>query len=269
MDHVNSEIMKSLFKQIAARILSRRTLSVWVLFSAAATVMAPFHSSEVFTWPLLALYWSVVVALAMVFSFTLSEVIALALPNRLDWRFELLRMLGMCFLFSPVLYGWTLWLTRLPEVIPSPLTMALFVALIGVIVHALRRIFRAEALAFLTGDAGAVRLTTEAETDPAPRLMRRLPEGAKGPILRLSASDHFVEVHLPDETHTLRMRFTDAIDEMDGVPGDCAHRSHWVTFAAVTGTKRDNGRIFLTISNGDEVPVSRTYRDRMEAAGFL
>ncbi|MGH1356366.1 MAG: LytTR family DNA-binding domain-containing protein [Thalassovita sp.] len=269
MTHVTFAIIKSLCKMSAARLRTRRTLSIWLLFSSAATIMAPFHSSEIFTWPWLGIYWSVVVGLAMVFSAVISEVIALRFSDRLDWRFELMRMAGMCLLFTPALYGWTLWLTRMPGVIPNVWVMAIFVALTGIIVHALRRILRAEAAAFLNDDDGAGTLQPSAELDPTPRLMRRLPDGAEGPILRLSARDHFVDVHLPAETHTLRMRFTDAIDEMDGVPGDCAHRSHWVTFEAVTGVKRDGGRIYLIINNGDEVPVSRTYRSRMEDAGFL
>jgi hypothetical protein len=240
-----------------------------LLFASAATIMAPFHSSQIFVWPWLAVYWSVVIGLAILFSVVLSEILALWCTNRLAWQFELTRMLGMCLLFTPVLYGWTIYLARIPEVIPSFWIMVVLVALTGIIVHALRRIFQAETLAFLVREDGSVALGAAADVIPEPRLMRRLPDGSEGPILRLSANGHFVEVHLPKETHTLRMRFTDAIDEMDGVPGDCCHRSHWVTFAAVTGVERDNGRVFLTISNGELVPVSRTYRARMEAAGFL
>lgn len=263
--------INSLRKRLMVRSSGRMLLMAWVLISFAATVMAPFHSAQVLSLPKLAIYWFVVVGMAMVFSILIARGVARFYPDRMDWRFALMRMVGMCLLFTPALYGWTLWLTGMPEVVPGFVVMLAFVALISIVVHALRRIVRAEAATFLAEDGGALVLSSAPETppNPDPRLMRRLPEDARGPILRLSASDHFVEVHLTDTTHTLRMRFTDAIEEMDGVPGDCAHRSHWVTFDAISGVKRDGGRIFLIISNGDEVPVSRTYKSRMEDAGIL
>ena len=247
---------------------------MWAVFSCAATVMAPFNSYESFSLPLLAVYWPGVVGLALLFSAILSEVVALFVPQRMGWRFELVRVLAMSLVFTPVLFGWTQLLAPMPQMLPSVWQIGVFVALTSVTIHALRRIVGAEAGAFAADETGTVAADVEPAPQmppeaPIPRLMHRLPKGAAGPILRLSAHDHFVEVHLPDESHTLRMRFVDAIAEMDGVSGDCAHRSHWVTFAAVTGIKRDKGRIFLTISNGDEVPVSRTYRPRIEAAGLL
>lgn len=259
---------------------TRRNLLVWLLVSGAATLMAPFDSDGNFPQPLLALYWAGVVGMALLFSAVVSECVARIEPDRLSWRFGLLRVLGMCLVFTPVLMLWTVLLAPMPQMLPSVWRMAVFVAMTGVTIHALRRILGGDVDRFIADDAGGVALASAPEqvTDqtpekppeqPQPRLMRRLPDGAVGPILRLSASDHMVEVHLPDASHNLRMRFVDAIAEMDGVPGDCAHRSHWVTFAAVTGVKRDKGRILLMISNGDEVPVSRTYRPRIEAAGLL
>jgi hypothetical protein len=252
---------------------TRRNLLVWLLVSGAATLMAPFDSDGNFPLPLLALYWAGVVGMALLFSAVVSEGVARVAPDRLSWRFGLLRVLGMSLVFTPVLVLWTVLLAPMPQMLPSVWRMAVFVAMTGVTIHALRRILGGDVDRFIADDAGSVALASQATDQtpkqPQPRLMRRLPDDAVGPILRLSASDHMVEVHLPDASHSLRMRFVDAIAEMDGVPGDCAHRSHWVTFAAVTGVKRDKGRILLLISNGDEVPVSRTYRPRIEAAGLL
>ncbi|MBE0452617.1 MAG: LytTR family transcriptional regulator [Roseovarius sp.] len=103
-----------------------------------------------------------------------------------------------------------------------------------------------------------------------PRLARRLPEALQGAdILRLSGNGHTVEVVTDQGAHTLRLRLSDAIDEMEPVAGMCTHRSHWVTLAAMTGRECREGKVFLRLSNGERVPVSRTYAPQLEAAGVI
>ena len=99
--------------------------------------------------------------------------------------------------------------------------------------------------------------------------MRRLPETAHGPIHRLEARNHFVRVVTASGVYDIRLRFADAVDEMDGVAGVCAHRSHWVRLAAVVAVDRDGARLRLRIADGTWIPVSRGYRDRVEAAGLI
>ena len=70
-------------------------------------------------------------------------------------------------------------------------------------------------------------------------------------------------------TEKLRLRLSDAIDEMEPVEGLCTHRSHWVTRAAIAGHVRESGKLFVTLENGDRVPVSRTYRPQLEAEGLV
>ncbi|WP_073251471.1 LytTR family DNA-binding domain-containing protein [Shimia gijangensis] len=67
----------------------------------------------------------------------------------------------------------------------------------------------------------------------SPRLMRRIPDAADKFVLHLSVQDHLVEVTTQEETHLIRMRFRDALDELDGVEGYRVHRSHWVASSAV------------------------------------
>jgi hypothetical protein len=99
---------------------------------------------------------------------------------------------------------------------------------------------------------------------PLPRLARRLPEDFPYPILRLTVDDHLVEVVGQGASHNVRLRFGDAIEEMDPVEGFCTHRSHWVTRDAVAGTERENGQLRLRMTNGDLVPVSRKYRHNLD-----
>lgn len=275
--------MRPIFQNLRQSIFSRVSLSVWILFTVAATVMGPFNTSSVLTLPGRGAYWAVIVAGALVISAVVAELAALLVPDRRRWAFDLLRIAGMVVCFSPFVLLWTNFMLRdYSDYTPDLGMVAVFVALIGVVVHTTRRILRDEQAKFLHEESGRLAMPvtevpqpTVAAADPepeqpeAPRLMRRLPDGTVGPVLRLSASDHFVEVVLPAETHSLRMRFADAIEEMDGVAGYCAHRSHWVAQAAITQVERDGARILLRLINDDTIPVSRTYRPRLEKAGIL
>lgn len=92
-----------------------------------------------------------------------------------------------------------------------------------------------------------------------PRLMQRLPAGAQGTLVRLSVQGHYVLVHTTEATHSLLMRFSDALAEVEGHPGLRVHRSHWVARDAIAGHRRKKGRHFLATIDGAEVPVSRAY----------
>lgn len=102
-----------------------------------------------------------------------------------------------------------------------------------------------------------------------PRLTRRLPASFSGQIYRLTVRDHNVDVVTSEGTFTIRSRFTDAINEMEPVPGHCAHRSHWVADAAIVGLEKTGGKTSLRLTNGDLVPVSRKYKPKLEADGLI
>lgn len=100
---------------------------------------------------------------------------------------------------------------------------------------------------------------------PRPRLLDRLPAEIAGEILHLSVRNHYVEVATEVGRSRLLMRFADALAELEGVEGFRVHRSHWVARKAVEAVERCNGRAYLRLRNGQLVPVSRPYRDALEA----
>ncbi|TCP41727.1 LytTR family DNA-binding domain-containing protein [Rhodovulum marinum] len=110
------------------------------------------------------------------------------------------------------------------------------------------------------------RATPVAGSEPA--LMARLPAGRRGPLIRLSSSDHYVRVVTEKGSSDVLIRFADAIAELDGAEGLRVHRSHWVAARAVIGARTENGRLFLRLCDGSEVPVSRRYRPEVEARGL-
>lgn len=270
--------MRAIVTTLKRRFGRLTTFVVWGLFTVAATVMGPFNTLSIMGPERRSLYWCAIVGLALLASELVGKAALRLAPDPTRWRHDVLRIGGMTVVFSPVVYGWTLF--YLPDRAghtPNLWTIACFVLLIGTVVRVSLRVIRGEAGAALAVAPQDPPPETAPETpeadreppDPAPRLLRRLPGGSTGPVLRLTASGHFVEIVLPEGAHNVRMRFTDAIDEMDGIEGYCAHRSHWVARAAIQQVERDSARTFLRLSNGDQVPVSRTYRPGLEQAGIL
>lgn len=116
--------------------------------------------------------------------------------------------------------------------------------------------------------SGADPSAEKALTRPAPRLLYRLEPDLRAPLIRLAVNDHYVDVVTEAGQTSLLIRLADAIAETEGAPGLQVHRSHWVAREAVRAMRKAKGRVFLEMSDGEEVPVSRTYQPRVEAAGF-
>lgn len=77
-------------------------------------------------------------------------------------------------------------------------------------------------------------------------------------LVMLCAEEHYVRIVTRSETLLTRMTFVDAIARLSQMRGIQVHRSYWVADHAVSATRRaDNGLTYLTMSNGEEVPVSR------------
>ncbi len=93
----------------------------------------------------------------------------------------------------------------------------------------------------------------------------RLPEHLGRHLLHLRMQDHYVEAHTVDGHALILLRFRDALREIGDLDGRQVHRSHWVARDAVVGTKSRNGRLTLVLSNGAEVPVSRSHAPEIRA----
>ena len=54
-----------------------------------------------------------------------------------------------------------------------------------------------------------------------------------------------------------------------GVTGMQVHRSWWVARAAIIDARRGDGRATLTLKDGTEAPVSRTYAAELRRRGWI
>ena len=117
-----------------------------------------------------------------------------------------------------------------------------------------------------------------AAVDPAPpralmidtRFRARLPlhlQAAR--LLALVSEDHYLRVYTDSGNAMILMRLSDAIAELDGEGGAQTHRSWWVARDAVIRAVRADGKAVLTLSDGTEAPVSRTYYRTLSGQGWF
>lgn len=113
------------------------------------------------------------------------------------------------------------------------------------------------------------RAKSGATAQNATRLMERLPHHKRGQLISMSVNDHYVDVTTSAGTELVLMRFRDAIAETEGVDGLQVHRSHWVALDQIADVRRRDGRVTITLKNGNELPVSRSYHNALKAHKLL
>ena len=93
----------------------------------------------------------------------------------------------------------------------------------------------------------------------------RLPRRLGTDLIYLTVDDHYVKAHTSAGSAIVLMRFADATAEL-GDHGLQVHRSYWVARRYLQRLVRKDGRTVLRLSNGQEIPVSRTYLTAVRAA---
>ena len=129
-------------------------------------------------------------------------------------------------------------------------------------------------LAFLTWHLVELPLQAreESATPPPPDrspFLSRLPARLGEDLLHLHMQDHYVEAATPRGSELVLLRFRDALREVESLDGMQVHRSHWVARDAVSRVVRRGGRVFLELSNGTRVPVSRSFQPALRENGWL
>lgn len=116
-------------------------------------------------------------------------------------------------------------------------------------------------------DAPETPAATPVQTGP--RILERLPLEKRGGLISMSVSDHYVEVTTTKGSELILIRLADAMKETDGAGGMQVHRSHWVALNHVTSATRQGDRAILKLSDGRDIPVSRSYVPAIKEAGLL
>lgn len=102
-----------------------------------------------------------------------------------------------------------------------------------------------------------------------PRLLDRLPDDIRAPLVALEATDHYTRITTDRGSAVILLRFSDAIAEAAPTPGLRLHRSHWVAIDRIAAVRRDGPRAVVTTVAGHDLPVSRGHVPALEEAGLL
>ncbi len=231
------------------------TLISWVVASVLVTLAGPFGTYASMELPLRAGYWSTLIGVSIVMSYVARAAVLAVMQQRST---HILRELAISVVFASTFVPVLMLLRSIATEVPpflNPFQIFLVVLIVTWSVSALRLVLGID-------DAP--------QNGDQPRLFRRIPGYSGAEIVRMTVDDHYVEVFLEDgEVHRLLMRFTDAVDELEGKPGFLVHRSHWVTIGAIEQVLRDRGRDFVLLRDGTRLPVSRTYRANLIAEGLI
>ena len=257
----------SAFADTFRTILSPLTVFIWLTCIILAVLSGPFGTYDGMDWPTRTIYWFCIVSAAIVFGYTARALAVAVVGSSRPILFDMSASLFMAFVFGPLV--WALRVSFQPEAMGveaqiGKVMINTFMIAAGVFV--LRR-------QICDTEPGGYLWPADRRPDVNrlhPRLMRRLAEDKRGDVMRLSANDHYIQVVTSRGSEVLRLRLTDAIDEMEPVEGYCTHRSHWVARQAISRVERENAhKLFVVLVNGDRVPVSRKYRPGLEAAGII
>lgn len=100
---------------------------------------------------------------------------------------------------------------------------------------------------------------------PGLKFFARLPASVGTALVLLRMEDHYVRVVTRDGQALILMRLSDAIAELADVPGLQVHRSWWVAVAEIQSVARKGKGLCLVMSEGTQVPVSSSFRAKVEA----
>jgi len=100
-------------------------------------------------------------------------------------------------------------------------------------------------------------------------LLRKAGPDAGNKLVRLQSADHYVELHTETGSRLLLMRLGDAMELLIGTNGLQVHRSHWVNLDEVSNVIKRNRKIWLRMSDGTDVPVSRSFSPSLRQSGVI
>ncbi len=230
-----------------------------MLASAAFLASAGAFGATSGSLPLRFAYWILLMLLGWVWGIFVSRFFFRGPERRTNtWLRVALSSLVIALPFSGVValvghlvFGNQYPLSAIPQLVGSVLAVTLAMVTISVLV-----------------DRG-MDVTTSASVEPA-KFLERLPLKLRGAeIWAVEAEDHYLRLHTSKGQDLILMRLADAVRELEGIEGAQAHRSWWVARDAITDAERGDGRATLTLKDGSQVPVSRTYARLLRERGWI
>ncbi len=240
--------------QLALRERRRAVLlfGIWAIVTLVCAVAGPFGTINAFGLAGRLGYWGLVVGVSVLSSLLPFRAHGLARGLWLGvWATYTLALAIGIFALNILIFDRAWGLVEFAELLGQ-------VAVIVIVVHA---------VFWLIDFAQPAAINPS--PDPQTVFLRRLPVASRGALVRIEAQDHYLNVVTANGSALILMRLSDAAEELREAAGMSVHRSHWVALPAVRAHRREKGRDLLLMSDGTEVPVSRSNRARAQEAGLF
>ncbi|MGB7319550.1 MAG: LytTR family DNA-binding domain-containing protein [Planktotalea sp.] len=242
------------------RIYSTR-LAQMILLAVALLlgISGPFGTLEAMNFGPRLAYWLVTVPLTFALGvFTSAFVAETTRRSKQPWLSPVLVSLS-----TAVTIGITVTLLNGLAFARSPLDTAHF----GTPIFSIMATAAVIAFVFKSLSDGRIK-PAQTQKQPPP-LLDRLDFDKRGALISLSVQDHYVEVTTTKGTALVLIRLSDAMRETGSVQGVQIHRSHWVALSHITAARRDGDRAILTLSDGRDLPASRSNIKTLKEHGIL
>lgn len=240
--------MRAFAAHLAANLFRPIQLIIALAFALLLAVSGPFDTLATLGFGERLAYWGTVVFASIVGVQSMKAVVATSFPTLGYWRHAVLVCTMSALVLGPVLRVLAVEMTGGKRAEPTSLWMMVVL------------VFSITLLIFM------LRFLLQTRPSPhIPRLFSRFGDPKAKAILRITVRDHYVDVYTNRGKETLLLRFSDALAELDGWPGQRVHRSHWVADVAVQAFRKENGRAVVVLRDGSEIPVSRGYLEEVEA----
>lgn len=240
------------------RMRFMRLILLWALLTGFAAATGPFGTFEVLGLMARFGYWAVIVGTAIFLTVMQKRLLAhinpiVRLLSQLPYGLFLAALAHvMNLIIFPEWGGWADY-----GFLALVTLSAVFLVELGVFLA--RHVFD-------LGETGGS--AAQEQLPPDVLFQRRLPMEKRGQLIRLEAQDHYLLVVTDKGSETLLLRMGDAEAELSNA-GLRVHRSHWVVPQQVQSHSRQKGRDVLIMRDQSEIPVSRSYKDKVRAAGLM
>jgi LytTr DNA-binding domain len=242
---------------LRADVRSGVPVIIWLTLTFAVVISGPFGSYANHSMIERLLYWPPILAVAVAMSVTLRAFVSGGLGYCDTVKAAFLTAFLVAAALSPLIF---LAVGQIFDPVFGGLfgfsEIFLMVGSVSLGVCSLR--VATEPATFAPGDPVAA-------VADVPRLLRRLDPALQGDLWAITVRDHYVDVQTSAGKSSLLLRFSDAIAEAEPVAGAQVHRSHWVAWDGVGSVCREGGKMRLHLKNGDQIPVSRNHRDKVDA----
>jgi hypothetical protein len=240
----------------------------WAVCTYLAAVVGPFATFNVFSFAERLIYWGWLIGMAFVLGLVVRRV-TLRVFGRDDLGVDLVGavihagILGvLVWVVNLRVYGfdvggvwWVIYHVGIG------LGVCVVIALLR---EKLRRMSKA-ALIAPGREEGAVRDHAVAR----PAFLHRMEDPPIGRVTRVSADNHYLDIFTHAGRGRIMMRFRDALEELEDLPGHRIHRSHWVAEEVLVRVRAEGRRHVAELACGTELPVSKAHLDRLREAGYV